>query len=433
MEFEHSDVLIVRSKRGRNGYHIRFLVGTTPFEAFSPFPIAEGSFGTLKGLLTPQGMVVKEAQLEPMAGEELALLKEKIEKSIALEEVEPLAPMPPEMWEALKGVARKLKVAELLSSFNVMRYHGDADGISAAFQLSFLPALKFQQNGPHYTARDALTDVQNAQHAPAKLLLLLDFVGEEEEGLEIAKAGGFDVVVLDHHEHKPHEGVLEVNPWHYGLDSSYTAGYLAYEVARLLGKGQEEWLGPSLAGDKSELFPYTKEDRERALVMDFLATTSSSSSLDFYRKTLSDQALFKTILMQAEDSMLELKQIIVRMVKKRQVGNATVYLLNTDAVKRRRDFPSRAKLTTLLFEMVKDKEALAIGYSSRVVTFRLSPSLAEKGVDVRRIIEDIKAKYSDIVVSGGGHPRAGSVIFLEGYKDLVVEEALKALARAVGS
>ncbi len=430
-EFEHSDVVVVRAKRLRNGYSIKFLVGNSIFEAFSSFPIAEGSHGSLKGVLTPEGMVVKEAKVEQLSKEELAMVKENLERTIPLEEVEPLAEMPAEMWEALKGAARKIKAAELLNSYNVMRYHGDADGISAAFQLSFLPSLKIQQASPFYTAKDALSDAAGA-HSSARFLLLLDFIGEEADGVEIAKAAGFDIVVLDHHEHKPYEGILEVNPWHYGLDSSYTAGYLAYEVARLLGKGEEELLYTSLAGDKSELFPIKDEHREKAMALDFLAINNPHGSLDFYRRVLANEAMYKTILMQAEDSILELKQLIVRHAKKRELNGALVYLLNTDAIKRKREFPSRAKLTTLLFEMVKDKPSIAIGHSSRVITFRLSPQLAERGVDVRAIIEKLKERYGDIIVGGGGHPRAGSVLFLEGHKDVLLAEAINILQEMVG-
>jgi len=425
MRFEHNDAVVVRSRRTRQGYVVKFLVGNTVFEALSSFPISEGTFGTLRGVITPEGMVVKEAEMEALSPESLERVKRNVEESVQLEEVEPLAPIPERMWEDMKRAARKIKAAELLSSYNVMRFHGDADGISAAFQLSFLPSVKIQQHSPHYTPRDALGDVASA-NSSARFLLLLDLVGEDGEGLDIARSGGFDVVVVDHHEHQRHEGVLEINPWHHGLESSYTAGYLSYEIARLLGRGEEEWLRVSLAGDKSDLLPVGEKDREKAMALDYLATYAPNN-LEFYRKAMADPSLYRTIVLNAEDSMLELKQLIVRQAKKKRVGEAWVYLINTDAVKRKKDFPSRAKVTTLLFEMVKDKEAIAVGHSSRVVTLRLSPSLAEKGVDVRKIIERVKAQYPDIVISGGGHPRAGSILFLEGYKDLILTEVLNAV------
>lgn len=359
---------------------------------------------------------------------------EEIEKSVRVFENEPM--IKTEIMEKLipyaREVAKKLLVAKKLNRFVILRFHADADGIVGGIAISsLLHAQKFQQNSAIYSVRDALTDINLARNNFMPLVILIDFGANEESisGLELLKADGIETIIIDHHP--PAENVESyayfLSPWKFDGEnaSKHTAGYVAIEVARACGMGFEKYVKTSLAGDKSDLLTLDDEDKDRALVLDYLAAYSTfGNSLDFYKEVLEKPALYESMLRQAKEKLESLRESVKANLKKRGKNGLSIYLLNLDRIATMGEFPSRGKITSIAHDLVKEEEAVVVGYSKKFIIFRITEKAAER-VKANELIEKIKSTAPDFIESGGGHDKAASLKIREGFEKEILEEIIK--------
>jgi RecJ-like exonuclease len=360
----------------------------------------------------------------------------EIEKSVRVIENEPIIKtetmkkLMPHIFE----VAKKIAIAKKLNRYAILRFHGDADGIVGGIALSSLfNSQKIQHNSAIYSVKDALADINSARNNFMPLVVLVDFGANEEsmEGLELLKADGIETIIIDHH---PPASDVEryayfLSPWKVDGEgaSKHTAGYIAVEVARALGADLSGLVGASLAGDKSDILEIREEDRDRALVLDYLATYSSfGNSLDFYREVLEKQALYESMLRQAKEKLESLKESVKANLKKREKEGLNIYLLNLDRIATKGEFPSRGKITSIAYDMVKEENAVVIGYSEKFIIFRISDEAVKK-LKANEIIERIKSFAPDFVESGGGHEKAASLKVKKGFEKEILEEIIKLL------
>ncbi|MFP3950122.1 MAG: DHH family phosphoesterase [Candidatus Micrarchaeia archaeon] len=421
---------------GRSIYKITDGEGELEFESGSYFPVGQG--------LKVSGRIYKDrgflkinvASLQKADGLYSRILQ-KIENGVKTKDVPFLASgeTMEKLRDGIHACARKLLTAKKTRRFCLLRFHNDADGISGALALTkVIDAYTSQQNSATYSVFDAMRDINTLQGEEHPLAILLDFGcgGESREGLELLKASGAEVMVIDHH---PDTGKAEdnadifLNPWVINNSesaSSYTAGYLAVEIARACGEPEAESLAPvACAGDKSTIIEISEKDVERALVMDYMATYAGfKNKLEFYRNALENPDLYSSVLIQAKEALEKITEDVKAGMKKRLDGPVCVYTVDTERVKSR-EFPGKGKITTRCFELVGKRPAVVLGFWNRGLSFRINDGAVSRGVVADGMIESLKEEMGDFVLGGGGHARAASIRIRGGFVDSVMEKIIE--------
>jgi RecJ-like exonuclease len=321
---------------------------------------------------------------------------------------------------AIELAAKALKALSIMHPKTIMRFHGDADGISAALSVSqAISGFKMQHNSAVYSNKDAFNDIAQLKFEAFPTLVLLDCCTNDEsmEALDLVKSAGISILAIDHHPcSQALAGVgIVLNPWLYGPEedaSKFTAGYLAYEAVKLLGYDASDTVGISLAGDKSGIMPISEKDRERALVFDFVASYSSfGNRLEFYKDLMGDNALYQSILAKAKEHIENVSSAISQNMKKEMLGNGiTLITVNLDRAAKRSEFPGRGKMTTRAYEMAGDEDVVVIGYSEKSLILRVGHKAYDKGVRANELVKALVSEYKDNA-SGGGHARAAAFLF----------------------
>ncbi len=331
----------------------------------------------------------------------------------------------------VKEIANKLLNAK--NRLVCLRYHRDADGICGALLIEKIVRVRsFQQNTSMYGVKNALSDINMVYYEENPLMVFVDFGSGEGslKGLETLKAKGIEVIVIDHHfpGNNVEEKAIILNSRLFGEEDelgSYTAGWICGEIAKAAGqKGEEIEIlqRTACAGDKSEVMEFGEEDKQRALVMDYLASYSQfNNRLAFYKKVLKDKELYESLLRQAEDGMEETKEQIKRRMKAVE-GKVKLYTINLEWIGHMQ-FPARGKSTTVCFETVKDeKEVVVVGYWKNGLSFRINKGAVEKGFGANYFIEELKKRMPDFLEGGGGHGRAAALRIRDGFGEHVVNE-----------
>jgi RecJ-like exonuclease len=344
------------------------------------------------------------------------------------------------LMPGIRKLAERLAGAKLANRFILLRFHHDADGIGGALALSeVLRFQAFQQNSAVYSVKDAVKDLATLSHEEKPLVLLLDFGmnRESEEGLRLLKAAGVELMVVDHHPPSGDAMAMAdyaLTPWEVSSASStsrYVAGYLAAEIARAMGADSERYARVACAGDRSTLLEAGAQDRKTALVLDYLAAHSGfGNNLKFYRNVLSKEELFTSIASQAQESIDEAADRALAGAKNTKEGGVRLCIFNLGSVVRKGEWPPSGKVTTRIFDKLKEGGALlAIGYTDRSIIMRLNDGAVEAGLSATLLAESVKASMADFVDGGGGHAKAGAIRARQGF----VKEVLNAIVREAGA
>jgi len=388
--------------------------------------------GEMRGdALEPSGIVV-------LSGEEAKEAYKAVEDALAASLELPSCPqlvkdsLSEKLGPLMQEAARTLIGAKKLGRSVMLRFHGDADGISGAFALTSVTSCKAsQQNSAIYGVRDALRDMSTIGQESRPLVVLLDFGSNDAsaEGLRLLEAAGIEHLIIDHHPpgEKPPE---MVSPYCFPEgESRYTAGYLACEIAVACGMDKERALDLAriaCSGDKSDLIENGDAERRKAMVLDYLAAhVSFGNNLDFYKKVMDNAELFSSIAQQADESIEEAAQ--KAMQRMRREGVAASFPLEGIIVKG--EWPSASKVTTRVFEKLSGEEPLlCIGYTERSVIMRLNQAAADKGFSANDIAKSMKESMADFVEGGGGHVKAGAIRARKGFSKDIVSAIIKQIS-----
>jgi RecJ-like exonuclease len=387
--------------------------------------------------IKPGGVILLEGKESDDAYAEIekkVMANAKINNSILFEN-----PASAALKDKMETVSRKLLSAKELNRFILLRFHGDADGIAGALALkNFIRFKPYQQNSAVYSPRDAVNDLGLLHHENRPLAVLLDFGTNKEslDGLNLLKAGGIEVICIDHHPlHRPLEakvGIL-LSPWLVeGLEdaSQYTAGYLAAEIANMCNVENVENLARiACAGDKSGVAAPGDEDRKTALVLDYLAAHASfGNSLDFYADVLENKELFSSIWSQASEKINAVLDAVLPKIKKTEKKGIIIYIVPLETVVIPKEFPNKSKVTTAVFENFRtDSPMITIGYGKRTVILRGNDAFVKKGYSFSDIIGKLSSDMKDFVVAGGGHAKAAAMRVKEDYGKSVVDRLMEEL------
>lgn len=387
-----------------------------------------------------QGNNIDVSCVVTLSGEEAEKIFQKVENKIkdslnlAEEAVLIKDEVTEKLWPEIKKIATELLIAKKLGQNVLLRFHGDADGICGAFALTdVLKCKTYQQNAAVYSTRDALRDIGTVGQEGKALIMLLDFASNEAswEAVNLLKAAGINVLIIDHHPlgEKKHKGLLNPNLT-VPNSSRYVAGYLACEIAIACGMDIEK--GRELAkiactGDKSDLLSHDEDDVKKAMVLDFLAAhTSFGNNLDFYRKVMDNESLFSSIAQQAKESIEEAADKAMAKMKKTKENELEIITFQLDEIVTKGEWPPSGKITTCVFERLsKNNPLMCIGYNERSLIMRINNSAVVLGLSANELAKNITKNMSDFVEGGGGHDNAGAIRVKTGFSKDVLGEIIR--------
>lgn len=348
------------------------------------------------------------------------------------------------MWKRLTSAAETLVRKLILAAPIVIRFHNDTDGVSGAYCLSkaileasktmgegYAPNIHWRMHGAVvYSREDATTDtlVTNGYECVERpLLVVLDFgtAKESNAGIGLAK-DRFDVIWLDHHPMVDgFEGRdLEhyVNPWLFGGDSNYTAGFLACSFARAFSSFKSEDMeNASFIGDYSKYARPTVGSRRLAALLDLItsdtriATGLKSSNFDpaVLDAILNDEKKSGELIAYAENRVQEMLDSAIESVKIYQGAASRVYVADFEGIRgdAEQRYPLPGRFASKLLDKIEQLNAqpcVLMLHFGHFISIRMSKELNGR-VDLLRILNEVKEGYPDDVDSSGGHGNAASI------------------------
>jgi RecJ-like exonuclease len=363
------------------------------------------------------------------------------------------------LQEAMRLLARKLVIGAPI----VVRFHNDVDGASGAYALhkaiafatganehiGYKPNIMWRMHGSvSYTREDATADVLNCNSfecVEKPLLVILDFGTSEESnpGIEIVEKR-FDMIWLDHHP------IVEgfsgrrlahyINPWNFGADSNYTAGFLACAFAKTLADiNLDEVAEASLIGDYSEYSKPKAGSRRLAALLD-LATSDtrvisgSKGNLtpEEIELVMGDSRKSDELIAYAENRVNEMLDLAVTSVKVYKAKQAQIYVLDFEGVRinEQERYPLPGRFASKLLgriEELNDSPAILLLHFGSFVSARMSKRLIGR-VELLKVLEGVRSEYSNYVESTGGHSNAASIKLKDdGMKKAVISAVVEKL------
>jgi RecJ-like exonuclease len=448
--------IVTRSFNAKGSFVSTLTNGSTSVDVISSEPLESGSYCKVAGVLgeyqgRPQ---IRTNSINRFPENEknrfLLTVMKNADAKATLAAYQPLVAdgITAKLDSALSNAARKLLSAKTLNRFVLLRFHGDADGVSGAFALTKLCRMQaIQQNSAVYSVGEAMRDLQLVHHEFIPLVVLLDFGSNPEslEGLRLLKAGGCEVLIIDHHPPSPkisEVATVFVSPWAVVSSegeanknddvSRYPAGYLAIEIARLCGHNEAAAFAPvSCAGDKSTILPVSDADRDKALVLDYMASYSGfGNNLDFYNSVMSKSELFFSMLYQAREKIEQIYESVKRTLREKEVGGVRIAIIDLERLSKKHEFPSKGKIATRVFESINsDKPLVVLGFADKSVIFRINQPANDRGIFADKIIAELKTTMKDFIEAGGGHAKAAALRVREDFAKDVVEEIVKVIER----
>ncbi len=383
----------------------------------------------------------------------------------------------------MKKVAKIIRKAVFTSQPIILRHHADADGICSAVAIEQAVVSLIRESGgdfdadyflfkrapskaPFYEIEDITRDldfslkdhVRFGQKMPLVLLTDNGSTEEDEPSYKIASVYEIPFVVIDHHH--PDATIdkyllAHVNPYHVGGDFGITAGMLGTEVARLINPKVEPVIRhlPAVAGvgDRSEaperaLFldlvrdQYTEDDcKNIALALDYEqfwlrfndGREIVKDILNINGRTDRHKKLV-ALLVDGANTMIEdqmsasMPHVVPRVLK----NDAHLFLLDVEIHAHKFTFPPPGKTSGEVHDRLCRENA-----GKPVVTIGFGPDFAvlrSRGVlmNIPRMVRELRVEIPGGGISGGGHLVVGSIKFVEGMRDVVLEALITKIADA---
>ena len=423
-----------------------------------------------------------------LTGEDEEEVKERIDRALDQRSEPPDIPLliPSEVLEKLRPQMRKvakiIRRAVFTAQPIILRHHADADGICSAVAIEQAVTSLIRESGgdfdsdyylfkrapskaPFYEIEDITRDLDFALKDHARfgqklpLVLLTDNGSTEEDlpSLKVAQIYGIPMVVVDHHH--PDEIVDQflaghVNPYHVGGDFGITAGMLGTEVARLINPSVEENIRhlPSIAGagDRSEAPErgfyhdlvrdrYSDQDcKDIALALDYeqfwLRFNDGREIVkDILNLTGNEERHRNLVALLVEGANAAIEdQMNASMphVRHQTLANgAELFLLDVEIHAHKFTFPPPGKTSGEVHDRLCRQHA---GFP--VVTIGFGPDFAvlrSKGVmmNIPKMVRELREEIPGGGINGGGHLVVGSIKFVEGMREQVLQGLIEKISR----
>ncbi|MBP2132311.1 RecJ-like exonuclease [Methanomicrobium sp. W14] len=431
---------------------------------------------------------VEASNIRVLSDEEKEEVKQRI--AIATEERAKPADIPflieSEVLEKLKPemqrVAQIIRKAIFTNQPVVLRHHADADGIVAAVSVEKAIISLIREEGgdqdteshlfkrapskaPFYEIEDVTRDLDFAlrdnvrfgQKMPLVLMMDNGSTEEDEPSYRVAKVYDLPIVVVDHHHpDKSTDEYLEahVNPYHAGGDFGVTAGMLGAELARMIYPGIEDEIKhfPAVAavGDRSEAperekylalvaDKYTEDDcKNIALALDYEqfwlrfndGREIIKDILNINNNPERHKKLVDLLVREANLAIEEQLDTSLPHVKDRLLENGSnLFTIDVEIFAHRFTFPPPGKTSGEIHDLLcKQNEG------KPVVTLGIGPDFAvirSRGVlmNIPQMVRELRDEIKGGGVNGGGHLVVGSIKFVEGMRDIVVEKLIEKIGQ----
>ena len=434
---------------------------------------------------------VEVGDLRVLDGEEADELRADLEDALAERarphDVDPLVEWPvlDDMWEDLREVARVVREAVLEGRPIRVRHHADGDGMCAAVPIEraverFVaehyadpdaPRHLFKRlpsKAPFYEMEDATRDLNFALGDRARhgqrlpLVLMLDNGSTEEDvpAYETLAAYDIPVVTVDHHHPDP-EAVdpyldAHVNPYLHGEDYRVTTGMLCVEIARMIDPSITEDVRhlPAIGGvaDRSEaeaMDDYVDLAAEEGYDAEDLQDVSEALDYAAFHLRYDDgRHLLNDLLNVGCDDEERHRDLVAFMAEQSRAAvdrqrdavgahvegerldnGARLYRVDVENHAHRFTYPAPGKTTGA----VHDRKVEETG--DPVITIGYGPDFAvlrSDGVrlDIPRMVSELEDGIVGGGVSGGGHLVVGSIKFLPGRREEVIDALVEKMADA---
>lgn len=430
---------------------------------------------------------VEVSSLAVLTGEEAERVRGEVELAVErraeppvlsfLIESEALEKLRPQM----RLIAKIIRKAVMESVPIVIRHHADADGICGAvalehaivslirehigdFDAEYFMVKRAPSKAPFYELEDITRDldfalkdaVRYGQKLPLVVLIDNGSTEEDEPSLKIARLYGLKIVVIDHHHP---DAVVDqylighVNPYHAGGDFGITSGMLGTEIARMVDPGVEGSIrhlpAVSAVGDRSEAPErakylaivqemYSEEDcRDMALALDYQQFwLRFNDGREIVRHILNigngreqHRAIVSTLVRQANGAIEEQLAALMPHVVTRTLKNGVLLsLFDVELFAHKFTFPPPGKTSGEVHDRIckanEGRPIVSIGFGPDFMVLR------SKGVmmNIPRMVRELRQEITGAGVSGGGHLVVGSVKFVEGMREKVLEGLIAKIA-----
>ena len=419
-----------------------------------------------------------------LAGDEEQAVRERIDKALDAraepDNIKPLVKsdvldaLMPEMRKVAKIIRKAIFTAQPI----ILRHHADADGICSAVAIEQAVVSLIKESGgdfdadyflfkrapskaPFYEIEDITRDLDFALKDHARygqkmpLVILTDNGSTEEDEASYKIASVYDIpfVVIDHHHPDATIDkylVGHVNPYHVGGDFGVTAGMLGTEVARLINPRVEPLIKhlPAIAGvgDRSEA-------PERALYLALIRDQYSEQAckdialaLDyeqFWLRFNDGREIIKdvldllgnkerhqklvSLLVEGANAMIEdqMSACMPHVVPRVLENSAHLFLIDVEIHAHKFTFPPPGKTSGEVHDRLcrqnEGKPVVTIGFGPDFAVLR------SRGVhmNIPRMVRDLHNEIPGGGISGGGHLVVGSIKFVEGMRQVVLEALIK--------
>jgi len=385
----------------------------------------------------------------------------------------------PEMKKIAKIVRRAVFTAQPI----ILRHHADADGICSAVAIEQAIVALIRESGgdfdadyylfkrapskaPFYEIEDITRDLDfslkdHARFGQKMPLVLLTDNGsteEDEPSYKIASVYDIPFIVIDHHHPDATIDkylIAHVNPYHVGGDFGITAGMLGTEVARLINPKVDPLIRhlPAVAGvgDRSEA---PERARYLALVRDKYSEETCKDialALDYEqfwlrfndgREIVKDvlnisgntirHSKLVALLVQGANAMIEdqMSACMPHVVRRELPNGARLFLIDVEIHAHKFTFPPPGKTSGEVHDrLCRANEGAA------VITIGFGPDFAvlrSRGVlmNIPRMVRELHVEIPGGGISGGGHLVVGSIKFVEGMRNTVLEALISKIGGA---
>ena len=389
------------------------------------------------------------------------------------------------LLEELRDVARLLRRSVIESRPIRMRHHADGDGMCASVPVAlalerFIDEIhedpdasrhllkRLPSKAPFYEMEDATRDLNyaladNARHGQKlPFLLMLDNGSTEEDVPAYETLVHYDIpiAVVDHHHPDP-EAVdpllsAHVNPYRHGEDYRITTGMLCVELARMIDPGVTDELRhvPAVAGlaDRSKaeaMDDYLELAREEGY--DEADLHAISDALDYAahwlrysagRPLISDvvnvgcddeerhRELVSFLAERARSDIDDQLDAAMPHVERERLSNgAHLCRIDVENFAHRFTYPAPGTTTGEIHDRVVEETGdpvITIGYGPDFAVLR------SDGVrlDIPEMVSELTEDLEGAGVTGGGHLVVGSIKFVEGMREQVIDALVEKMADA---
>ncbi|SFS55384.1 DHH family phosphoesterase [Halostagnicola kamekurae] len=430
------------------------------------------------------GLTKLDGEIEAEARERLeAALEERAQPH----DVEPLIDWPAfeKLRPNLEEVATRLRRTVLEGRPIRVRHHADGDGMCAAVPVQialerFIAEVhedddasqhlikRLPAKAPFYEMEDATRDLNFALEDREKhgqqlpLLLMLDngSTAEDVPAYETLAHYDIPIVAIDHHHPDPDavEGLLDahVNPYLHDEDYRITTGMLCVELARMIFPELTDELRhiPAVAG---------LSDRSKADAMDdYLALADEegydeqrlqdlSEALDYaafwLRYNSGDQLITDLLQIDCDDEARhrelveffsdrartevdeQLEAAMSHLEHEDLANGAHLYRIDVENYAHRFTYPAPGKTTGEIHDRKIEETGdpvITVGYGPDFAVLR------SDGVrlDIPVMVSELEEEVPGAGVSGGGHLVVGSIKFVKGKREDVIDALVEKMAEA---